>query len=506
MATLLPVPEQQWIDTSGNPIAGGTVAFYIPETLTPKDTWQDSGQTTLNTNPVVLDAAGRALIYGSGSYRAIVRDANSNLVYDQLTADTAVGGFFWGGVSTGTPNAQIIAASSFTQQDGQQGGFIAGFSNSGAMTVNGIPLLRDSQSGPVPLSGGEVVTNNEVTITYEAARGAFHLGNPALGTMAFQSASSPTFSGATITNSTISTSTITLKQSATPTPTADGDIQWSTGDDVLVIGTGSGQKTFWPGVQYGALWGATIANNAGDATNDIDFAAGFATDSTNASMATLSAMTKQLDVGWTAGTNQGMRYSGAAITNTTYHLYAGWKAGGADPDWYADPSASEATVLSHWQAESGGSAYAYVRRVGSIVRSGGAIRAFRQTGSLFTWSVIASDVNATNPGALAITSTLTVPAGIVVTAILNAGIAGSDNGASRYLLITALTQADTTPSGTAFTVEYVNGANVGIASSGQANVVTNTSGQVRYRMSGTNAATVVNILTVGWIDERGRLG
>lgn len=184
MATLLPPPEIQFIDSNGNPVAGGTVAFYVPGTTTPKDTYQDAGQILLNTNPVTLDSAGRAIIYGSGTYRVVLKDASGNLIYDQLSADTAVGGLAWGGTSTGTANAQVIAASSFTSQNGQQISFIvgAGLTNTGGLTVDpggsgGIAVLKDTVSGPTALIGGEVAAGNAVTLLYDSARGAFHLIN-----------------------------------------------------------------------------------------------------------------------------------------------------------------------------------------------------------------------------------------------------------------------------------------------------------------------------------------
>lgn len=48
----------------------------------------------------------------------------------------------------------------------------------------------------------------------------------------------------TLTNKTLTQPTLTLKQSTTPTPTAEGDIQWDTDNDRIVVGDGSGQKTF----------------------------------------------------------------------------------------------------------------------------------------------------------------------------------------------------------------------------------------------------------------------
>ena len=175
MASLLPNGKQQFFSASGVPLAGGSVAFYTPGTLTPKATWLDPLQITLNTNPVVLDSAGEALIYGSGSYRQIVTDAAGNTIWDQLTSDTASGGTIWGGTSTGTANVQVITAGGFTQIDGQIVSFLAGATNTAQMTVNGIPLLRDSGTGPTPLTGGEVVAANGVQMIYDAARGAFHL-------------------------------------------------------------------------------------------------------------------------------------------------------------------------------------------------------------------------------------------------------------------------------------------------------------------------------------------
>jgi hypothetical protein len=90
-ATILPNAKSQFIDSNGKPLAGGTVYFYIPNTSTFKSTWQDPAQTILNTNPIVLDANGQALIWGSGVYRQVVYDQFNNLIWDQITEDTSSG-------------------------------------------------------------------------------------------------------------------------------------------------------------------------------------------------------------------------------------------------------------------------------------------------------------------------------------------------------------------------------------------------------------------------------
>src|SRR3954468_22340695 len=89
MVNLLPIPEQQWTDSNGNPLAGGTVATFIPATETPKTTWSDAAGVIANTQPVVLDSAGRCKIWGSGAYRFQVKDHLGNLIYDQVTTDVA---------------------------------------------------------------------------------------------------------------------------------------------------------------------------------------------------------------------------------------------------------------------------------------------------------------------------------------------------------------------------------------------------------------------------------
>ncbi|HEY2617786.1 MAG TPA: hypothetical protein VGI78_10645 [Acetobacteraceae bacterium] len=81
--TLLPSPELQFVDPNGVPYAGGTFALYVPGTTTPKDSWMDWGGTVLNANPIVLDSAGRCIVWGDGDYRCILEDADGNLIFDQ---------------------------------------------------------------------------------------------------------------------------------------------------------------------------------------------------------------------------------------------------------------------------------------------------------------------------------------------------------------------------------------------------------------------------------------
>ena len=83
----------------------------------------------------------------------------------------------------------------------------------------------------------------------------------------------------------------------------------------------------------GYLSGLTMANNATDATNDIDFAPGSAAASGGTMlMANLTPMTKRLDATWASGTGNGMRMN-TAIADGWYHIYMVAKADGASPDY-----------------------------------------------------------------------------------------------------------------------------------------------------------------------------
>jgi hypothetical protein len=83
MAALLPASELQFIDADGNPYAGGMLFTYVPGTTTPKATWADPGATVLNTNPIILDSAGRCIVYGDGIYRCLLEDASGAEIWDQ---------------------------------------------------------------------------------------------------------------------------------------------------------------------------------------------------------------------------------------------------------------------------------------------------------------------------------------------------------------------------------------------------------------------------------------
>lgn len=104
-ASILPPAKTTFVDQNGKPLAAGKVDLFIPSTTTRKATWQDAAETIPNANPVILDAAGRALILGSGSYRQVVKDRNDNIIWDQVTSSSGTGS---GGSSASTGDGDLV--------------------------------------------------------------------------------------------------------------------------------------------------------------------------------------------------------------------------------------------------------------------------------------------------------------------------------------------------------------------------------------------------------------
>jgi hypothetical protein len=71
------VPRFKFFDASGNPLALGSVTVYLAGTTTLADTYQDRALTTLNTNPVTLDANGECLFWTSDAndYKFLLKNA-----------------------------------------------------------------------------------------------------------------------------------------------------------------------------------------------------------------------------------------------------------------------------------------------------------------------------------------------------------------------------------------------------------------------------------------------
>ncbi len=146
----------------------------------------DSG-TVYFTNNVCLKA-GTYQIYGSvtdnNTGNALTDASNWKLLVDLSTVG-AGNPVYSGGTSTGSANAQVCASptpAGFALTNGYTLTFIAGFSNSGATTMNAnatgvTAVYKNSGGGPIACVGGEIVAGNTISITYNSTLSKFVITN-----------------------------------------------------------------------------------------------------------------------------------------------------------------------------------------------------------------------------------------------------------------------------------------------------------------------------------------
>lgn len=201
-AAILPPAKTTFVDQNGKPLTSGTVDFYVPGTTTRKTTWQDSAGTIPNTNPVVLDGAGRAVVLGNGAYRQVVKDRLGNQQWDQVTSSTGAGGS--GSITVGDGNAVgtvlpysgLVAPSNYAFPYGQE-------------------LSRTTYSQlltAITLTQNVTCVSGNPTLTVVADTSQLNIG------AAVEAACVP--AGATIISKTVSTVTLTANATVGATTTA----------------------------------------------------------------------------------------------------------------------------------------------------------------------------------------------------------------------------------------------------------------------------------------------
>jgi hypothetical protein len=77
-------PTPQFLDGAGDPVANGFMYFYESGSNVAKNTYADSDEAILNTNPVLLSSAGRIPnVFFTGTARVILRDSAGELIWDK---------------------------------------------------------------------------------------------------------------------------------------------------------------------------------------------------------------------------------------------------------------------------------------------------------------------------------------------------------------------------------------------------------------------------------------
>ena len=167
----LPNGKQQFIDQNGQPLVGGQVYFYQVGTLVPKDTYQDPAETIPNTNPVVLDAGGYAVIFGSGGYRQVLQDVNGNTIWDQTIAQVSQSAF---GTQTTIASAATVDLGSVTTNNALITGntTITSFGASASL-ANPVYLIQFNGALTLTYNAASLVLPGAANITTAAGDSAF---------------------------------------------------------------------------------------------------------------------------------------------------------------------------------------------------------------------------------------------------------------------------------------------------------------------------------------------
>ena len=302
------------------------------------------------------------------------------------------------------------------------------------------------------------------------------------------------WNGSAFVNQTIGetlTATGILKRSGTTisAATAGTDYYAPGGTGVAVLDGGTGLSI----ALVGHINGYQMST-AGSSTT-MTIGSGTATDNGNAAYLYLSASINKTTSAWAVGTGNGGIDTGTIANSTWYHFYAIRRPDTGVVDVIFSLSASSPTLPTN---------YTQYRRIGSALTNGSAQWVkFIQYGDKFIWDTSSLDIDVTNPGSSAVTRTLTVPTGVIVTAIGEAYILNS--ASSDSLLISQLSITDSAASNTAWPLCTAASNGAGGVDVGYFECETNASAQVRSRMRIGTATTNLRIATTGWIDNRGKL-
>lgn len=179
LGTVYPFLPLQLFDGNGDPLSFGTIAFFAAGTATPLATYQDSSLTIANTNPVVLDAAGRwvqGVYLQPVPYKIIIADQFATIIatYDFVYPSNALGVTFSSIIAT----AGVITALPLPANNG--GDLVIYMTNPTLTTIQGITAGTANQgitiiatgAGQVDLahqSGGAAAANRLINYATVAA-------------------------------------------------------------------------------------------------------------------------------------------------------------------------------------------------------------------------------------------------------------------------------------------------------------------------------------------------
>jgi hypothetical protein len=248
----------------------------------------------------------------------------------------------------------------------------------------------------------------------------------------------------------------------------------------------------------GYFSGFTLSNNAGDASHDIDVAAGAARDDANAmNLVTSATIVKQTDVAFAEyslpGTASGGMDSATALTGSPAPVHV-FMIGGAGKNTQPFCSTNIAPNLP--------TGFTNKDYVNSLWWDGSALLPFKQRGrDEIQLTTPPNALSTTNPATTARTITLaSFPTGVELLAKVSLLVLTTTAAATTGLSALDVTNQDPA---TAFGFDVMVTSSTGEFDASVGWVKTNTSGQVRARCSAGGAANSEKITTLGWRVMRG---
>lgn len=169
----------QFLTDNGDPLTGGLLYVYTAGTTTPATTWTTNSGAVANTNPIVLDAAGRTpneiWLNSGATYKFILKTSTGVLVgtYDNIPAidDPTV----FNNLITVTGTNTLIGTSvpAYTAYvAGMTLSFVPVATNTGAVTidVDGLGAKNIYVGSSTAMVGGEIVAGRIAQIEYDGTR------------------------------------------------------------------------------------------------------------------------------------------------------------------------------------------------------------------------------------------------------------------------------------------------------------------------------------------------
>lgn len=127
VAAIAPMPKWQPLDLTGVTLPSGRLCTYAAGTSTPLATYTDSTGNTANSNPVVLDSAGRADVWIKGdSYKFVLRSVTAT--------NCSTGSIIWTVDNVSDP-AEVLRAALANTSDSTLGDALIGMKAAGGSAL-----------------------------------------------------------------------------------------------------------------------------------------------------------------------------------------------------------------------------------------------------------------------------------------------------------------------------------------------------------------------------------